>query len=130
MVRHPVVQARLTYLRDQTDANRAAAMMRVEMPRREQVLANLIRIDLDAEKQGNLAARLKANELLGKELGMFVTRIDAMVSSPLDGLSRDQLLALANVFRPGGLTIEGDSVLALADDVSRETGVDEDDPLA
>lgn len=135
----PAVAKRVEVLRKAVADQRLRSVESIEMPHREGILRDLVATRDMATKQNNLMARLKANEMLGKELGMFRQSVDMAISSPLDGMRREELLALASLFRPGGARlIEGNVVEIEAvpgSDVSRETQddrptFDDDDPLA
>jgi hypothetical protein len=89
------VAARIAELRLELDAARVEVIERVELPSREQVLAQLLDIAATAKMGGQLQAQLRAVELLGKELGMFVQRSEVKIESPLARLSPEQLLALS-----------------------------------
>jgi hypothetical protein len=91
------VQGRVAELREMQDAARAEAIKAVEMPTRELVLRELIDVAERAKSGGQLQAQLRAIELLGKELGMFVQRSSVVVESPLASLRPDALLALSRV---------------------------------
>lgn len=93
--KRPEVQARVAEIRVSLDAARAEAMVAVEMPTREQVLRQLLEACEVAKRGGQLQQQLRAIELIGKELGMFVQRSSVEVSSPLAALSAEALLALS-----------------------------------
>lgn len=95
--RRPEIAARIAEHRKRLDEQRAKAITKAEMPTREEVLKRLLRAAIRAEEEGNLMAELRALELTGKELGMFVQRLEATVTSPLAALSSEQLAVLSSV---------------------------------
>jgi hypothetical protein len=109
MMKMPAILARIAEVKRLTDQARTQSVAKVEMAHREGVLLDLVETREAAKAQGNLGARLKANELIGKELGMFVTRVDAVVSSPLDTMDRASLLSLLSLVN-GGKVIDGNVV--------------------
>ena len=106
----PEIKERVAELREKLDVERAKAMSKVEMPTRQRVLLDLVAIKQKADAARNLQAELKAVELLGKELGMFVQRSEVKVDSALDGLNTEGLAALLAGLRQGDVdVIEGDA---------------------
>jgi Phage terminase, small subunit len=72
----PVVQARLAQLqRDRAMKNEVTI---------QQVISSLHRIAESAEGEGKYAAAIRAFELLGKHLGMFIDRTEATVKHELN----------------------------------------------
>lgn len=124
MIQRPHVTARLAELKKKTDEARTIAVASLDQATRQNVLLDLIETRDMAKAQGNLGARLKANELLGRELGMFATKMDVSVDSPLDGLTRDALIALAAAFSGGARILEGNVIELdmVTQDVVSDTG--------
>ena len=91
----PERQQRILEIREELGRQRDLVLMKVDVPTRERVLRDLLEVGDKAKQQGNLTAQLRALELVGKELGMFVQRSSVTVESPLARLSPEQLLALA-----------------------------------
>lgn len=92
--KHPDIVARIEELRPVYADMQQQAVAHVMVPTRQNVLRDLLLCREEARTRRDLAARMRANELIGKELGMFVTRVDARVDSPLDGLTGKALVAL------------------------------------
>lgn len=95
LIREPTVLARIEELKPQYEKMRMRAIEKVAVPTRMQVLEDLAAIRDEAKELGDLGSRMKANELIGRELGMFVTRVDAKIDSPLDRVNTAALLAVA-----------------------------------
>jgi phage terminase small subunit len=94
LARTPEVEARVQELRVLLDEERTKAVLASELPTREFVLKELCATYSQAKHEQNVMGQYRGLELIGKELGMFVTRVDARVESPLAGLSAAALLAL------------------------------------
>jgi hypothetical protein len=90
----PEVIARIEELRPVYEGMQRQALVQATVPTRTEVLIDLVECRNDAKARNDLPARMRANELIGKELGMFVTRVDARVDSPLDSLGAKGALAL------------------------------------
>jgi hypothetical protein len=72
---------------------------RVKVVSRDDIMNELANVVDEAKELSGAAgftARLRALELMGKEKGMFVDR-SMTITSPLDGLSPDTLLALVGI---------------------------------
>ncbi|WKV16985.1 terminase small subunit [Microcystis phage MJing1] len=101
----PEVQARIMELREKLEEQRSTALAKVEMPTRKKVLEELVQAQDAAKQQGNLQAQLRALELLGKELGMFIQRSEVRVESPLEGLNAGDLAGLLAALRQGDVEV-------------------------
>lgn len=93
--RRPEVIKRIREIRLSLETERDRAVREYELPTRKKVLEDLVSVCDVAKKQQNLTAHLRALELIGKELGMFVQRSEVRVENPLASLSAEGLLQLA-----------------------------------
>jgi hypothetical protein len=58
------------------------------------VIEGLKRIAHKAENEKDFVPAIKAHEMLGKELGMFVDRKDIRISKPIEEMTEDELVAI------------------------------------
>lgn len=132
----PEVTERIHELRAVVAEQRLRNAEKVEAPSRENVILDVMETRERAKEVGNLPVRLKANEMIGKELGMFATKVDATVSSPLDTLNREALLGLLALMKGGARVVGGNVIeVDLEPDASTlmveyDDEDDEDNPLA
>lgn len=104
------VQQRVLELRELLDQERTRALVAVEMPTREFVLRKLVGLHDRAEKAGNGTLEARVLELIGKEIGMFVTRVEANVNNPLAGLAPEAVIALSRFLAgEAALPVEGEA---------------------
>jgi hypothetical protein len=89
----PKIRARIEELRPLVDQQIVERIADVVVPTREYVLGELRQVAERAKAANDRGALLRALELMGKEIGMFVQRTMTL-ESPLQGLSADQLLQL------------------------------------
>lgn len=116
------VSDRVTELLLQREQIRSEAMKHIELPTRMDVLNDLVAVREEAKIARNLNARMKANELIGKELGMFVQRTDVRVESVVNRLGAAELHQLAALAQQ---VIDGEVEVVSYDDGDGETEQDQ-----
>lgn len=99
------IQARIDELDAAIVARRNAEVARVVVPTRDYVLRELIENISDAKNAHDRASVNRGLELVGKEIGMFVTRSMA-IESPLQKLPADRLVALLQLIERTQLVAE------------------------
>jgi hypothetical protein len=127
------VQAMIEEERERLEAERQDTLTRVVVPTREDVLRDILEVRDEAKRTKNQTLRLKCNELVGKEIGMFVNRSEVAVSSALDAMPASVLLEWRRAVEAASI---GASVIDVTDDEEAQDvvpeGLDEaeHDPLA
>jgi hypothetical protein len=111
---------------------RAKTVERVLIPTREDVLRDILEVRDEAKRTKNQAIRMKANELIGKELGMFVNRSEVAISSALDAMPASVLIEWRRAVEAASI---GASVVDVDDEDHNLLAIEgldeaEDDPLA
>jgi hypothetical protein len=129
--RHPKIKARIAELQPQYGKLQAEAIAKMVVPTREGVLRDLIEIREAAKQAGRLPERIKCNELIGKELGMFAVRVDAKVESAADKLTVPAVLALLAALDRDDVEFRPAEVIEHAPEPEPDAGPDADiDPLS
>ena len=93
----------------------------------ERVLARLDNLSIKAQEEGNYAASVKAEELIGKSLGMWVDR-SVNVNVDLNGSHIDAIRALAARRSKFGGSSAGDNARVIEGDATTAPG-DADKPI-
>lgn len=126
--KRPEIVVRVREIREDLGLRREEALAEVEMPTRQLVLRELLEVAAVAKEGRQLQSQLRAIELIGKELGMFVQRTEIKVENPLATLSPAALLELSRLLEASEepLLVEGE---VLEHDALSASDHDEDETL-
>jgi hypothetical protein len=97
--------------RREAEVMRASGMMAEEIViTRQAVIRNLTRIAEKAEADGQFGVAARCNEILGKDIGMFVERsVSFNLNADIDSLTDAELIAIAMAGRSGDSPTQEDS---------------------